>query len=150
MFLHVDQCRLSECVSPKSLMPVLLPLASKRVNEEKFRQVTQHKSFQNRPQNECGKVDGVKSPELCVNPTETRINPTEKLTVYLTVHSPESHGIERNSMETGHSSMLSHVLEKKAHEGNKRQETEHSGSVPKCNNGEDRIRTCGTRTGSRI
>jgi len=122
----------------------------KRVREEKFRQVTQHQSRLYRLQNGSGKVDGVKSHDFCISPTDTRISSTKKLTVYSTVHSPEQGGISDNGAETGQAPMLYHVLENKEHESNNRQEMEQGENVPKCKNGEDRIRTCGAHTGSRI
>jgi hypothetical protein len=111
----------------------------KRVREKDFRQVSQYKPRQYRPKNDGGKVDGQKTPDFCINPIESRINPIKKLTGILTGNSPESHGIGGNDMETMQSPMLPHVLENKAHEGINRQEMEQCGNVQKCNNGEDRI-----------
>ena len=112
--------------------------------------VTEHKSFQNRSQNECSKVDGIKSPVFSVNPIETRINPPEKLTVYSTVHSPEQGRIKGNDSESPFYAESTQTLGIQAHEGNNWQELEHDGIIQISNNGEDRIRTCGTHTSSRI
>ena len=50
----------------------------RRVNEDKFRQVTQRKSAQDRPQHGDGNVDGIKSYDFCKSPIETGSNPLEK------------------------------------------------------------------------
>ena len=122
----------------------------KRVSEDKFRQVTQYEPAQKRPQNIGSNFDSTKSPEMCVSPEITMENVNSALAVYLAVHSPEQGINRRQGTETGQAPMLSQLLVNRVLAGNKRQETVHDGIAQKCNNGEDRIRTCGTHTSSRI
>ena len=122
----------------------------RRVNEDKFRQVTQRKSAQDRPQHGDGNVDGIKSYDFCKSPIETGSNPLEKLTGISTVHSPVSNGFNEQGVESPFYDGLTQPFEHTAFSCTDWQATEPCVIVENSYNGEDRIRTCGTHTSSRI
>jgi integrase len=98
----------------------------KRVSEEKFRQVTQHKTTMHCPQNISSNFDSTKSPQMCVSPETTRESVNFALAVYLTVHSPEQGGIGRNGAERPSFAKLTQTLIGNALTRKNRQEMAYS------------------------
>ena len=121
-----------------------------RVREDDFKQVTQWKSTKKEPQNDGNNIDSVKTAESGASPDTSKDNARKKLTVYSTVYSPAEGGIGRHEGEMGSVPLSTQTLENTALSGKKWQDEVSSGNLQNSENGEDRIRTCGTLTGSRI
>ena len=110
-----------------------------RVREEDFKQVTQYKPVQIRPQDLPQNIDGKESLELCESPVETRVEGDSELTVYSTVYSPVERVIRRQGEEMTLTPVFTQVLENIALSGKKRQREAPCGNLPFYLSGEDRI-----------